>query len=104
MIIVAGTARIAEPDLERARVLGMNMVKATRLEAGCLAYSFAADLEDPCLIHIFERWDDQTALDAHFQTPHMAAFNEGMAALSILDISVRVYEVSAERENQRSEG
>ena len=38
-----------------------------------------------------ERWADQGALDAHFASPHMAAFNTAMAGAKVTGASVKSY-------------
>jgi quinol monooxygenase YgiN len=68
------------------------MVEATRQEEGCLHYAFARDMNDPDIIRISERWVDQAALDAHFASPHMAAFGAGLAQVERLGSDVRLYD------------
>ena len=71
------------------------VVAATREEAGCQWYGIATDVTDPCVVWISEQWASQAHLDAHLKTPHVAAFLEACAALEILDMEVRRYEVSS---------
>ena len=71
------------------------VVAATRQEDGCEWYGIASDVTDPCVVWISEQWASQAHLDAHLKTPHMAAFLEACAALEILDMEVRRYEVSS---------
>ena len=71
------------------------VVAATRQEDGCEWYGIASDVTDPCVVWISEQWASQTHLDAHLKTPHVAAFLEACAALEILDMEVRRYEVSS---------
>ena len=65
------------------------MLAASRAEDGCLAYNYAQDVLDPCVIHISERWRDRAALDAHFATPHMAAWRAQFGAIGISDRDLR---------------
>ncbi len=98
MIIVHGRNRLAD-GAERAvvaDVLGA-MATATRTEPGCLAYRFAFDVEDDRAIHLQEEWDDEFALVAHFDTPHMATFVEAIADLVVGPTDLTVFE-AAERE------
>ncbi len=54
---------------------------------------------EPGLIRVFEAWRDQAALDAHFQTPHMAAWRASLAGLGRLRPQLLLlYEVASERE------
>ena len=71
------------------------VVVATREEAGCQWYGIAVDVTDPCVVWVSEQWASQADLDAHLKTPHVAAFLEACAALEILDMEVRRYEVSS---------
>lgn len=79
MIIVEGWVRAAPDAIEALKGPAKVMVEATRAEAGCIDYAFAVDLTDPGLLRIIEKWTDDAALTAHFQTPHMAAFNAALA-------------------------
>jgi len=78
MIVIAGTVQV-HPDMrDEALRAAIAMARATRAEPGCRAYRFTTDLEDPAIICIFEEWETEAALAAHFQTPHMAAFRAAL--------------------------
>ncbi|MEL7189252.1 MAG: putative quinol monooxygenase [Pseudomonadota bacterium] len=81
MIIVTGTVRLPEGALDTLLPAANAMMKASRAEDGCLHYVYAQDLNDPCLIHVSERWQDQASLDAHFQTNHMKIWRQALAAV-----------------------
>jgi len=70
------------------------MENASREEAGCRDYTFAVELNDPDKLRITECWDDEAALKQHFDTPHMAAFNQAMATLAPRNTSIACYEAS----------
>ncbi|MBK9052764.1 MAG: antibiotic biosynthesis monooxygenase [Chloroflexi bacterium] len=76
MIIIAGTVQVRPEKRDEAVAAAIRMAAATRQEPGCLSYGFYADLADPHTIFLFEQWADEEALAAHFQTPHMAEFNQ----------------------------
>ncbi|MFN8644243.1 MAG: putative quinol monooxygenase [Candidatus Binatia bacterium] len=69
--------------------------QASQAEAGCRAYAFYSDLEDPNLFIIFEEWESEAALQAHFKTPHMAEFNALIPQLVAGPLSINRYEVAA---------
>ncbi|CAN7480195.1 putative quinol monooxygenase [Phenylobacterium sp. LjRoot225] len=75
-VIVAGTFRIPPENFAGLKPHLQTVVAETRKEDGCLTYSYARDVEDPGLIRVFEHWRDQAALDAHFQAPHMIAWQK----------------------------
>ena len=91
MIIVEGWVRLAPGVAEPFMPAAEAMIRASRQEAGCLAYSYARDVLEPDTLRIAERWADDAALAAHFQTAHMAAFNAVLASLGIVAASVHVY-------------
>jgi quinol monooxygenase YgiN len=74
MIVVAGTIPIRADAREAAIAAAVEMQTATLNEPGCQQYAFSFDVVDPCLVRLFEVWDDQESLDIHFTLPHMAAF------------------------------
>ena len=93
MIVVEGWVRMDAAEIERLRPAAIEMMRATKAkEPGCLEYAYAADLADPDLLRVIERWEDQEALDAHFKTEHMAAFNAALAGAKITGATVKAYE------------
>jgi len=99
MLIVAGTANFhSVDDMEAVLAEGQSMIAASLREAGCQDYNYARDVTDDKTMRIFELWDDQAALDAHFQEPHMAAFMAALAKVTPASISVKIYDVSGTRD------
>lgn len=98
MLIVAGTVRIPPQNVDDLRPQMRAMMAASRAEDGCIDYGYAEDIAEPGLIHVFERWRDQAALDAHFQTPHMATWRAAWPSFGVSDRRLFAYEVAAERE------
>lgn len=47
------------------------LLAPTRAEKGCISYDAHRSNDDPGLFMMYETWESQAALDAHFQTPHM---------------------------------
>ena len=59
-----------EAELKKAL---LTLPGPTRREAGCLNYDLHASPEDPAKFLFHENWTSQAALDAHLQSPHIAA-------------------------------
>jgi len=91
MILVDGRVKLAPGEIDRLHDAASEMARTTRNEPGCLDYAFAADLTDPDVLRVIERWEDESALAAHLASPHMAAFNALLAGARIEDISVKAY-------------
>jgi len=81
MIVIAGKIAVKPERRAEAERAALAMVEATRRERGCISYAFYADLVDPGTFFIFEEWEDDAALAAHFQSEHMARFQQQAAAL-----------------------
>ena len=66
----------------------------SRGDAGCLAYSFTRDLEDPDRYVSVEVWEDQPSLDAHFTAPHLAELFGAMGDLLAGAPDIKTYPVA----------
>ena len=96
MIVVKGEVKV-KPD-RRDEALGAldALIEATRAETGCGAYVFARDVGDTDVVHVFEQWADDEALEAHMGAPHLAEFMSA-AAGAIESASFTRYDVSGSR-------
>ena len=88
MLMVYGTARVAEKDRQKLIAAARDMVAASRAEDGCLDYAYGFDLFEPTLMRIIERWADADALQAHFATQHMAAWRAALGMMDIRDVEL----------------
>ena len=96
MLIVAVEAVVEDGAIEEVRDALRTMETETRKEAGCLAYAFSRDISDPNVVRIFERWESTEALAAHFQSPHMATFNQVLGKLQPKSLDIKAYEIDKE--------
>ncbi len=94
MIVVSGTIDLDPANHDAVVALTDTLVAATLQEEGCISYGFWADPSDAGRFRVFEEWDNETALDAHVKTPHMATFNKGLGPLGITGVSITKYVVS----------
>jgi quinol monooxygenase YgiN len=95
MLVVAGTVKVKPETRADAVQAALKMARATQAEAGCTSYRFYSDLEDPNTFLIFEQWESEAALMAHFQTPHMAEFNAAIPRFLAAPPSINRYDVGA---------
>ncbi len=79
MIVVNVAIESSEPDIAELKSAIATMESASRIEEGCDDYTFSIELNNPNMIRITERWHDMAALERHFKTPHMVAFQTAMA-------------------------
>ena len=95
MLIIAGTIRIEKPATEEVLEACRNMMEATHQEDVCIDYVFSVDPIDPKVLHVFERWETQEALDNHFLTSHMTPFREAMANWGVNDMDILKFDVGS---------
>jgi quinol monooxygenase YgiN len=93
MIVVNAVVKTTQQDIDALRSAIVIMETASRTEAGCVDYTFSAELSDPDTLRITEKWDNVESLKAHMETPHMAAFQKAMGANPPASLNVNFYEV-----------
>jgi quinol monooxygenase YgiN len=94
MIIVTGTVRFGEGEIERLKEAMARNVEATRAEEGCEDYAYAVDISDPGLLHVNERWRDDAAIERHMASPHMGEFMALVGASKVEAMSIKAYEAT----------
>jgi len=81
MIVVKGEIRVKADGKDDALAALGPAIETTRAEAGNAAYVYARDIADPNLIHVFEEWADEDALNAHMVAPHVAELMGAVAGV-----------------------
>ena len=94
MIVIAGQVALDPAKREEAEAAAREMMSETRKEQGCISYTFSADLETPGRYRIFEEWEDDAALRAHFASPHMARSQQAVGGHGVREMKVQRYEVA----------
>ena len=94
MILIAGKITLDPTKKEEATAAAIEMMTATRAEAGNIEYAFTWDLIEEGVLRVIEQWEDQAALDAHFQAPHMGAFTGKMGGLGMTGMEVTKHVVA----------
>ena len=97
MIALAGTVRIQPGKRDAALPHIRAMVAASRAEPGCLKYSFAFDVSDDHLVHIFEVFESTDAREYHRHSPHMHAWRAAWTEAGVGDRDMMEYDVFASR-------
>lgn len=94
MIVIAGSIDVDPDRREAALEAGRPHVLATRAWPGCRAYVWSADSLEEGRIQVFEEWESEEALAAHFAGPHYRAMRDTIAAHGIRGIEVCKYRVA----------
>lgn len=94
MIIVNARIQATAETVEALKDAILTMQNATLKEEGCEDYSFCVELADPGAIRVVECWTTRDALNAHFQTPHMATFLAVMQQHTLGETDAHFYEAT----------
>lgn len=94
MIVVAGTLTYDPADDAGVRAAVTQVAAETRKESGNISYEFFADLSGPGRVLVFEEWESDDALRAHFSAPHMLEFRETLKAYDMRSRDVTRYLVT----------
>jgi len=94
VLIIAGSFRLDPKTRDAAFAAAREMMAETLKEKGCHAYRFTQDVGDPNVMHLFERWESETDLHAHFTVPHMAKFQKALGELKPQVIEIQRYDIS----------
>lgn len=94
-IIIAGTIDLAEPTKrdEAMRIAGPLQQKTRTEEPGCHAYVFAPD---PCVagrIGVYELWQDEASLAAHFKHPNYLNMRTALGQIGLKGADNKKYRV-----------
>jgi quinol monooxygenase YgiN len=95
MIIVAGTIDLADAARrdEALRIASVLQQKTRDEEPGCHAYVFSAD---PCVagrICVFELWQDEASLAAHFRHENYTNMRAALGRLGLAGADTRKFRV-----------
>lgn len=76
---------------DQAKEALQGLVAPTHEEPGCIAYEMLQSLEDPTQFTFVEEWESESALQAHFATPHIQAALEHWDDLMDGPLDLRKY-------------
>lgn len=91
-IIVAGRLQFAGGDVCAAIIRGgAAHIAGSRAEDGCVAYDWSVDPLEPGTLHVFEEWESEAALGAHFRDPSYLAMRAHLESYEITGFDVKLY-------------
>ncbi len=93
MIVITGTARIADENRDAFRPVAERQVTLSRAEAGNVSYAYFEDQMEPGRFFFYEEWTDRPAVDFHFAQDYCHEFMEAARALAETPPEISVREV-----------
>ncbi|WP_372572859.1 putative quinol monooxygenase [Ruegeria jejuensis] len=92
MLTVTGVVEIAPDGVETAKAAVQKMVAETLKEDGCRIYEFSQVIGSETRFRVYEEWDSLSALQAHFETPHMAEFRATLGSVGVISRDISRFE------------
>ncbi|HAJ60619.1 MAG TPA: hypothetical protein DCP31_16245 [Cyanobacteria bacterium UBA8543] len=83
----------AKPGMEQQMQQDLlGLLAPTRTESGCITFDLLQDTQDSTTFVLYENWNDQAAVDAHFQQPYvkqvLKAYEETLAEpIAVMSLS-----------------
>ncbi len=93
MIIIAGTVEIDPEKRQAALEAGRQLEAATRRQVGCLDYVWTIDGLSESTIYVYERWENEEALAAHFKGPNYNGMRAILGSFGLKGASVAKYRI-----------
>lgn len=97
LVIVEAVIELSDPSRRAACIeSSLAIQRATRQdEPGCIVYSFAADPIVVGRIQVYELWQDEAALAAHFRHPNYKAMRASLRDFGLAKAESRKHLVAA---------
>lgn len=90
-VLISAVIDLDPAGAEQALLDAQPFIAASRAEAGCRAYDWALDPATPGRIHVFEEWESEEALAAHFRDPSYAAMRDHIGRSGLRAAQSRKY-------------
>lgn len=95
MIVLQATIPVVPDRREELIETATKLAEQSRAEDGTIDYRFTADIEDPNVFRVFERYEDEAAMDAHMQSEHYETFQDQISGLVEGDVELVRFDVES---------
>jgi quinol monooxygenase YgiN len=95
-ILIAAQIDLDSARRDQALRSAQPWIEGALAQPGCLHYDWSADANNPERINVFEEWESEEALAAHFAGPQYAGMLQHIGASGLKAASSRKYRVDAE--------
>jgi quinol monooxygenase YgiN len=92
-IVIAGEIDLPPENRDAALVGAQALIAEALGEPGCRHYAWSADPFEAGRIHVFEEWESEAALEAHFRAPSYLGMLAHLGSHTILKADTRKYRV-----------
>lgn len=83
-IIISGTVDLPPENMDAAMAAAKPLIEGALTEKGCLDYDWCPDPLNPGRIRVFERWQSEADLKAHFDDRWYKDMRDALGSFGIL--------------------
>lgn len=94
MYCIAARWTTLDGEGDRVAALAASMLEPSRAEAGCHQYDLHRDPDDPCVLFLYEQYDDAAAFDAHCASEHFRSIVEAQIFPLLSDRRLEQYHLA----------
>jgi quinol monooxygenase YgiN len=95
-VLIAAQLYLEPAGRDRALKSAQPWIDGALAQPGCVHYDWSADLGDPERINVFEEWESEEALAAHFAGPQYAGMVAHLGSSGLLRAASKKYRIDAE--------
>ena len=103
-IVIAAQIDVDPAGRVNALTAAQPWIDGALSQPGCIHYDWSADLNAPSRINVFEEWENEESLAAHFAGPQYAGMRAHIGQSGLLNAVSRKYRVDAEGAVYNAEG
>jgi quinol monooxygenase YgiN len=95
-IIIAAQIFVEPAGREAALKSAQPWIDGALAQPGCIHYDWSADMNDLTRINVYEEWESEDALAAHFAGPQYAGMRDHLGNSGLTSAASKKYRVDAE--------
>ena len=95
-ILISAQIDLDPARREEALRSAQKWIDAALAEEGCIHYDWSADLNNPARVNVFEEWESEAALAAHFRDPAYIGMRDHIGQFGLTAATSKKYRVDRE--------
>jgi PTH1 family peptidyl-tRNA hydrolase len=91
MLTIVAKNTVKPGTVDAFKEAAQPLIDGSRSEPGNIAYDLYEDVSDPNVLTFIERWQDQSAIDSHNNSPHFKAAEPKLGEFAAKDMDITIY-------------
>ena len=92
-IIISGCIDLPPENLQAALEAGRPLIEGALTESGCLAYDWSIEPTHPGRVRVFELWENEECLAAHFQSEWYLRMRDTIGSFGLIKADTAKYRI-----------